>query len=101
MTNDVHIIETDDYLDLSDFNLCVQEFEDNLSEITHSATIGQFSPDTSVEDPKDSKTITLRVLKNKNDWKDWSLIDKEERWTDGLLYELFPNTKEFILIEHF
>ena len=96
MTNDVHIIETDEYLDLSNFNLCTQEFEDNLSEITHSATIGQFSPDTSVEDPRDSKTITLRVLKNKNDWKDWSLIDKEERWTDGLLYELFPNTKEFI-----
>ena len=62
MTNDVHIIETDEYLDLSNFNLCTQEFEDNLSEITHSATIGQFSPDTSVEDPRDSKTITLRVL---------------------------------------
>ena len=45
---------------------------------------------------EDSKTVNLRALKNKDDWKDWSLIDKEERWTDGLLYELFPNTKEFI-----
>ena len=31
MTNDVHIIETDEYLDLSNFNLCTQEFEDNVS----------------------------------------------------------------------
>ena len=77
MTNDVHIIETDEYLDLSNFNLCVQEFENNLSEIIKNASVGQFSPDISVKDPEDSKTVNLRALKNKDDWKDWSLIDKE------------------------
>ena len=102
MTNDPQIydpliIELDEYLDLSNFNLCVQEFKDTFDKIPNDyITIGQFTPDASVEDPVDAKTINLRVLKNYEDRNDWSLIDKEERFKDGFTYNLFPNIREFV-----
>jgi|TARA_R110000822_G_scaffold82989_4_gene195894 hypothetical protein len=97
MTNDVHIIETDEYLDLSNFNLCVQEFKDTLDKIPNDyINVGQFTPDISVDDEVDSKLISLRIYQNYEDRNDWALIDKEERFEDGTLYELFPKIKKFV-----
>ena len=97
MTNDNLLIELDEYLDLSNFNLCIKEFKDSFHLIPEeSKSVGYFTPDSSVEDPVDSKTINLKVLKDYDDWKDYGLIDKEEKWEDGPLYELFPNIKKFI-----
>jgi len=97
MTNDNLLIDLDDYLDLSNFSLCTKDFKDKFHLIPdESINVGGFTPDVSIEDKVDSKTILLRVLKNKDDWKDWGLIDKEEKWKDDPLYELFPNIREFI-----
>ena len=63
MTNDNLLIELDEYLDLSDFNLCTKEFKDSFHLIPEeSKSVGYFTPDSSVEDPADSKTIKLKVL---------------------------------------
>ena len=102
MTNNTQIydpliIELDEYLDLSNFNLCVQEFIDSLDKIPEEKkTIGCFSPDESIEDPVDSKTIALRIIKNYEDMLDYALVDKEEKWEDGTLYDLFPTIKKFV-----
>ena len=57
---------------------------------------GYFSPDLSIEDPKDAKTINLRVVTNNKYVHDWASIDKCERWEDYHTYRLFPNIKKFI-----
>ena len=97
MINDDLLIDLDDYLDLSNFSLCTKEFKDKFHLIPdESKSTGYFTPDVSIEDKVDSQTIMLRVLKDRDDWKDWGLIDKEEKWKDGPLCDLFPNIREFI-----
>ena len=77
MINDTLLIEFDEYLDLSNFNLCIKEFKDSFHLIPEeSKSVGYFAPDVSVEDPVDSKTINLKVLKDYDDWKEmnWAVI---------------------------
>ena len=97
MTNLEPIIEIDEYLDLSKFNLCTEEFKQNFHTIPdYEISVGHFSPDTSIENPYNCKNVMLRELKDKNDWKDWGLIDKEEKWKDTKLLDSFPQIKKFI-----
>jgi|TARA_R100000008_G_C3533923_1_gene140875 hypothetical protein len=95
MTNDEYIIELDEYVDLSYFNLCVEEFKNSFHLIPNeSKQTGYFSLDNI--NPEDSQTINLRILKDTKYVYDFASIDKHDRWKDGPLYDLFPTLKKFI-----
>ena len=91
MSSSKFLIELDEHLDLSDLEDVSKEFIEVVDKIPK-----KYIRDGAFEDD-DLCCIHPRNLVNPEDWKDYGLVDKHEKWEDSTVYDYFPKLRKLVL----
>ena len=89
-TSSKFLIELDEYLDLSDLEDVSKEFIEVVDKIPK-----KYIRDGAFEDDNIC-CMFPRNLVNPEDWKDYGLIDKHEKWEDSPVYDYLPKLRKFV-----